>query len=93
MVDLSHANSRKDYKKQIDVAHDVAGQLAEGEDRVFGVMIESHLNPGRQDLKRGIALDHGVSITDACIGWDDTLIVLDLLAEAVRKRRLALAAR
>ena len=93
MVDFSHANSRKDYKKQVDVAHDVAGQLAEGEDRIFGVMIESHLNPGRQDLKPGIALDHGVSITDACIGWDDTMIVLDLLVDAVRKRRLALAAR
>jgi 3-deoxy-7-phosphoheptulonate synthase len=93
MVDFSHANSRKDYKRQIDVAHDVAGQLANGEDRIFGVMIESHLNPGRQDLKPGIALDHGVSITDACIGWEDTVVVLDLLAEAVRKRRLALAAR
>jgi len=93
MVDFSHANSRKDYKRQIEVAQDVAGQLANGEDRVFGVMIESHLNPGRQDLKPGIALDHGVSITDACIGWDDTRVVLDVLAEAVRKRRLALAAR
>ncbi len=93
MVDCSHANSRKDYKKQVDVAHDIGGQLANGEDRIFGVMIESHLNPGRQDLKPGIALDHGVSITDACIGWEDTVIVLDLLAEAVRKRRLALAAR
>jgi 3-deoxy-7-phosphoheptulonate synthase len=93
MVDFSHANSRKDYKRQIEVAQDVAGQLANGEDRIFGVMIESHLNPGRQDLKPGIALDHGVSITDACIGWDDTRVVLDVLAEAVRKRRLALAAR
>ena len=93
MVDFSHANSRKDYKKQIDVAHDIADQLAAGEDRIFGVMIESHLNPGRQDLKPGVALDHGVSITDACIGWDDTVTVLDLLANAVSKRRLALAAR
>ena len=92
MIDCSHANSRKDYKRQIEVARDVAGQLASGEDRIFGVMIESHLNPGRQDLKPGMALDHGVSITDACIGWDDTVMVLDLLAEAVRKRRLALAA-
>jgi 3-deoxy-7-phosphoheptulonate synthase len=56
-------------------------------------MIESHLKPGRQDLKPGIALDHGLSITDACIGWDDTVAVLDLLADAVRKRRLALAER
>jgi 3-deoxy-7-phosphoheptulonate synthase len=93
MVDFSHANSRKNYQQQVDVARDIAGQLANGEDRIFGVMIESHLNPGRQDLKPGIALDHGVSITDACIGWDDTVAVLDELADAVRKRRLALAAR
>ena len=91
MVDFSHANSRKDYKKQIEVAHDIAGQLAAGEDRVFGVMVESHLKEGRQDLKPGIALDHGVSITDACIGWEDTVAVFDVLAESVRKRRLALA--
>jgi 3-deoxy-7-phosphoheptulonate synthase len=55
-------------------------------------MVESHLKEGRQDLKPGIALDHGVSITDACIGWEDTLTVLDVLADAVKKRRLALAA-
>ena len=79
------------YKKQIEVAHDIAGQLAGGEDRVFGVMVESHLKEGRQDLKPGIALDHGVSITDACIGWEDTVAVFDVLAESVRKRRLALA--
>ena len=91
MVDFSHANSRKDYKKQIDVARDIGGQLAAGEDRIFGIMVESHLKEGRQDLKPGMALDHGVSITDACIGWEDTVTVLDLLAEAVRKRRLALA--
>ncbi len=93
MVDFSHANSRKDYKKQIEVARDVADQLNGGEDRIFGVMIESHLKEGRQDLKPGLALDHGVSITDACIGWEDTAAVLDLLAESVRKRRLALAER
>jgi 3-deoxy-7-phosphoheptulonate synthase len=91
MVDFSHANSRKDYKKQVDVAHDVAAQMANGEDRIFGVMVESHLKEGRQDLKPGIALGHGVSITDACIGWEDTLVVLDVLADAVKKRRLALA--
>jgi 3-deoxy-7-phosphoheptulonate synthase len=93
MIDFSHANSRKDYKRQIEVAQDVAAQMTGGEDRIFGVMIESHLKEGRQDLKPGAALDHGVSITDACIGWDDTVAVLDLLAEAVRKRRLALAER
>jgi 3-deoxy-7-phosphoheptulonate synthase len=93
MVDFSHANSRKDYKRQLEVATDVAGQMAAGEDRIFGVMIESHLKEGRQDLKPGIALDHGVSITDACIGWQDSVAVLDQLAEAVRRRRLVLAAR
>ena len=92
MVDFSHANSRKDYKKQVEVAQDVATQMANGEDRIFGVMVESHLKEGRQDLKPGIALDHGVSITDACIGWEDTVAVLDVLADAVKKRRLALAA-
>jgi 3-deoxy-7-phosphoheptulonate synthase len=92
MVDFSHANSRKDYKKQVEVAGDIATQLASGEDRIFGVMVESYLKEGRQDLKPGVALDHGVSITDACIGWEDTVMVLDLLADAVRKRRLALAA-
>ena len=93
MVDFSHANSRKDYKRQIEVARAVAEQMGNGEDRIFGVMIESYLKEGRQDLKPGIALDHGMSITDACIGWEDTVTVLDLLAEAVRKRRLALADR
>jgi 3-deoxy-7-phosphoheptulonate synthase len=56
-------------------------------------MVESHLKEGRQDLQPGAALDHGVSITDACLGWDDTLTVLDQLATAVKKRRAALAAR
>jgi 3-deoxy-7-phosphoheptulonate synthase len=93
MVDFSHGNSRKDYRRQMEVATDVAGQMAAGEERIFGVMIESHLKEGRQDLQPGIALDHGVSVTDACLGWDDTVSVLDQLADAVKKRRLALAAR
>jgi 3-deoxy-7-phosphoheptulonate synthase len=71
------------------VAADVAGQLARGDERIVGVMVESHLNPGRQDLVPGRALERGVSITDACIGWDDTRRVLDMLAEGVRRRRLA----
>jgi len=91
MVDFSHANSSKQFKKQLDVAKDVAGQLAAGEDRIFGVMIESHLKEGRQDLRPGLALDHGVSITDACLGWEDSVMALEILAEAVRQRRLALA--
>jgi 3-deoxy-7-phosphoheptulonate synthase len=90
MVDFSHANSCKDYQRQIEVAQDCAAQLANGEERICGVMIESHLNEGRQDLKPDAPLKKGVSITDACIGWDDTVHVLDMLAEGVRQRRLKL---
>jgi 3-deoxy-7-phosphoheptulonate synthase len=89
MVDFSHANSSKQYQKQMDVGADIARQLSGGEDRVVGVMVESHINPGRQDLVPGKPLDYGVSITDACIGWADTVKLLDTLADAVRKRRVA----
>ena len=89
MIDFSHANSSKQYKRQVEVGRDVAGQLAAGEERIFGVMVESHLAEGRQDLVPGKPLARGVSITDACIGWEDTTALLDTLAEAVRKRRLA----
>jgi 3-deoxy-7-phosphoheptulonate synthase len=89
MVDFSHANSSKQYQRQIEVGRDVAGQLAKGERRIVGVMIESHLNPGRQDLVPGKPLEYGVSITDACLGWDDTVQLLDALAEGVRQRRVA----
>lgn len=88
MVDFSHANSRKQHRLQIEVARDVATQMAGGDDRIFGVMVESHLKEGRQDLVPGKALEYGKSITDACIGWEDSLQVLDLLAEAVRLRRI-----
>jgi len=91
MIDFSHANSSKQFKKQLDVARDVGAQMAAGEDRIFGVMIESHLKEGRQDLKPGKPLDYGVSVTDACIGWEDSLAVLEILAEASRSRRVALA--
>src|SRR5487761_1905946 len=93
MIDFSHANSRKDYKRQIEVAQDCATQLANGEDRIFGVMIESHLKEGRQDLVPGKPLQKGVSITDACIGWEDTLSALETLADGVRKRRIKLEER
>ena len=89
MVDFSHANSSKQYRKQIEVGEDVARQLAAGERRIVGVMVESHLNPGRQDLLPNKPLEYGISITDACLGWDDTVTVLDTLAEGVRKRRIA----
>jgi 3-deoxy-7-phosphoheptulonate synthase len=89
MVDFSHANSSKQFQKQMDVGRDVAGQLAAGERRIVGVMIESHINPGRQDLLPGKPLDYGVSITDACLGWSDTVNLLETLAEGVRRRRVA----
>jgi 3-deoxy-7-phosphoheptulonate synthase len=87
MVDCSHANSQKDYRRQSEVARDVARQVAGGEKRILGVMIESHLNAGKQDLKPGVAPAHGVSITDGCIGWEETETVLRELAAAVRARR------
>ena len=89
MIDFSHANSRKQYGLQVEVAADVGGQIAQGDDRIVGVMVESHLIEGRQDLTPGCTLQYGQSITDACIGWEDSVRVLDVLAEAVRKRRLA----
>ena len=93
MIDFSHANSAKQFKRQLDVARDVAAQLAAGDDRIVGVMIESHLKEGRQDLTPGKPLEYGVSVTDACLGWDDTLVVLDILANAVKARRVVLAER
>lgn len=88
MVDFSHANSSKQYQRQMDVGADVAGQIASGDERIIGVMIESHINPGRQDLVPGKPLAYGVSITDACIGWDNSEKLLHQLAAAVRERRL-----
>jgi len=88
MIDFSHGNSSKNPQKQVDVANDVAGQLAGGEGRVFGVMFESHLKAGRQDLVPGKELTYGMSITDGCIGWDDSRKVLGVLADGVRQRRL-----
>jgi 3-deoxy-7-phosphoheptulonate synthase len=90
MIDCSHGNSLKQHERQILVAREVAQQLKNGNDSVIGVMIESHLVAGRQDLKQGQGLEalvYGQSITDACINWDDTVKVLDLLREAVRDRR------
>ena len=89
MIDFSHANASKQYQKQMEVGADVAAQLARGEERIFGVMVESHLNPGRQDLVPGQPLAHGVSITDPCLGWEDTEKLLEMLADGVRRRRLA----
>jgi 3-deoxy-7-phosphoheptulonate synthase len=90
MIDFSHSNSSKNSQKQMDVGQDVARQIADGEDRIFGVMVESHLKAGRQDLLPGKPLVYGQSITDGCIGWEDSRKLLDTLAEAVRKRRVKL---
>jgi 3-deoxy-7-phosphoheptulonate synthase len=89
MIDLSHANAAKQYKRQMDVATDVGAQLAAGERRIVGVMIESHLKEGRQDLVAGQSLEYGKSITDPCIGWEDSVTVLEGLADTVRRRRAA----
>jgi 3-deoxy-7-phosphoheptulonate synthase len=88
MIDFSHGNSSKDAQKQIDVGHDVALQVQAGDDRIFGIMMESHLKGGRQDLIPGKPLQYGVSITDGCIGWEESLDVLNELAESVRARRV-----
>ena len=91
MIDASHGNSQKKHENQIAVARDIAEQLADGETRVFGVMVESHLVAGRQDLIAGRGLTYGQSVTDACIGWEDTVPVLESLADGVAERRIALA--
>ena len=88
MIDLSHSNSQKNYMKQIDVGRDVAAQIAGGDDRIMGVMIESNLKAGRQDLLPGKELVYGQSITDACIGWQESVPLLEGFAEAVRARRI-----
>ena len=87
MIDVSHANSDKQHQRQIDVVADVAQQIAQGDARIMGVMIESHLKEGRQDLVSGRPLQHGVSITDPCISFSQTQPLLNLLAQAVRSRR------
>jgi 3-deoxy-7-phosphoheptulonate synthase len=87
MIDFSHANSSKQHQRQLDVAHDVAGQIAAGDRRIIGAMIESHLVSGRQDVVEGQELVFGQSITDACIDWDSSVPLLQELASAVRQRR------
>jgi 3-deoxy-7-phosphoheptulonate synthase len=91
MVDCSHANSSKQHERQIEVAKDIAGQLSAGSKQIFGVMVESHINGGAQKFTPGKddpkALKYATSITDACIGWDDSLNTLEILANGVRQRR------
>jgi 3-deoxy-7-phosphoheptulonate synthase len=91
MIDCSHANSSKQYERQVDVARDIAGQIAKGSRSVFGVMVESHLNPGAQKFTAGKDdprdLEYGKSITDACLGWNESLQLLELLSESVKAGR------
>jgi 3-deoxy-7-phosphoheptulonate synthase len=91
MVDCSHANSSKEYERQVDVAREIARQVAGGSSSVFGLMVESHLKSGAQKFtpKKDTApvLEYGKSITDGCLGWDQSLQVLDLISQAVRARR------
>lgn len=89
MIDTSHANSRKIFSRQKDVATDIANQMKKGDKRIFGVMVESHLVEGNQKVVNGVAETYGQSITDACINWEDTETVLRELAEAVCERRQA----
>ncbi|HLF76030.1 MAG TPA: 3-deoxy-7-phosphoheptulonate synthase AroG [Dehalococcoidia bacterium] len=93
MIDFSHSNSLKQHQLQVDVGRSVAEQIAAGDDRIFGVMIESHLKGGRQDLVPGRELIYGMSITDACLAWEDSSELLDTLAEAVAQRRVTLEAK
>ena len=93
MIDASHANSSKKPENQVPVCADIAGQVAGGEQRIVGVMVESHLVAGRQDLVPGKELTYGQSVTDGCIDWDSSVQVLQGLASAVRQRRLATMAR
>jgi 3-deoxy-7-phosphoheptulonate synthase len=91
MVDCSHANSNKQHDRQTEVARDIAGQVANGSHQVFGVMVESHLNAGAQKFTAGrdnpSDLEYGKSITDACLGWGESLQLLEELSEAVKSRR------
>jgi 3-deoxy-7-phosphoheptulonate synthase len=87
MIDCSHANAAKDYRRQAAVAADIGRQIAGGERRIVGVMVESHLVEGRQELAPGKPLTFGQSITDACLGWEESVRLLDGLAQAVRERR------
>jgi len=87
MIDCSHANSQKKFHKQVEVCQDIAHQLITGQDKIMGVMVESHLIEGNQDIEQESPLTYGQSITDACIGWDDSEVLLRMLADAVRQKR------
>jgi 3-deoxy-7-phosphoheptulonate synthase len=87
MVDCSHGNSNKDYRRQALVAQSLAGQIERGSSRICGVMIESHLLEGKQSIAAGKPLTYGQSITDSCLGWKETVPLLEMLAAATHKRQ------
>ena len=87
MVDMSHGNSSKQFKKQLIVNQDLCNQISSGSKNIIGVMIESNLIEGNQSSDNKNNLEYGRSITDACVGWEDTEIMLNLLSSAVKNRR------
>jgi 3-deoxy-7-phosphoheptulonate synthase len=87
MVDMSHGNSQKQFKKQLIVNKDISDQIASGDQSIFGVMIESNLEEGNQKINSLKNLKYGQSVTDACVSWKDTEVMLKLLAKAVDSRR------
>lgn len=91
MIDCSHANCSKQHERQLDVARDIAGQISGGSRKIFGVMVESHLQAGAQKFTPGKddqnKLEYGKSITDPCLGWDDSLQALEVLSSAIKARR------
>lgn len=93
MIDCSHGNSSKQFLRQKEVASDIARQVAAGDTRIIGAMIESHLKEGRQEHISGSILEYGKSITDACLGWEDSLELLEMLASSVRSRRQKLGSK
>jgi 3-deoxy-7-phosphoheptulonate synthase len=86
MIDCSHDNSGKDHRRQGVVARDVLRQFRDGRHSIMGLMLESNLNPGKQTWQQGKALAHGVSITDACLGWDETAALLNELSDSLVAR-------
>ena len=87
MIDMSHGNSKKQFKRQLIVNKDISDQISSGEDRIFGVMIESNLEEGNQKIGPLEEIKYGQSITDACVGWNDTEIMIDQLSTAIENKR------